>query len=676
MPRTKTHPIRLCRLGGDPAVAFAAMELQKYLRRMTGAAVGVSCHERYEPTAGGLWLGLGSGFGDAVPESVRWPADGPDDALYVRSCAGQVILAGRNPRSVLFAAYRWLESLGCRWLRPGRDGERVPRVNDPLTVPVELEEIPSTRHRCICLEGSASAEHVLDFLDFSAKRGCNGFFPQFFHSFPVFDRWYGVEQNRAPVRLPFSAARAVALTRRIHRETLRRGLMLHTAGHGWTCRVLGLPEAQWHAHGQVPDAAIKPLLAQVNGERRFSHGGKPLFTQLCYGSPVVQRRLVKAVVEHAALHPEETYLHVWLGDGGNNHCECDACRPHRPSDLYVRILNAIDAEMTRRRLGQRIVFCAYTDLLWAPAREKIANISRFLLMFAPISRSYLSSFAEQAACRPAPPPPYCRNRNVLPSSLAGNLALVNGWRRAFTGERIIYEYHFWRQYHDDPAGMRTARIVHQDVQALPGLDLTGLIGCGGMRVAFPTGIGIEVLGRMLWDRTQDLATIEKRYFGDLFGAAGTKAQAYLEHLTRLMSQELINPADGRSIDGAARGTALRNWARVPAVVDAFRPAIRHGCSSRDQVTAAAWKILAHHAWYAKALAELYGLIYRHDAKATPAYAAFARELARRQPELQHVLDGHTCRMMTQHALAMQGLPFEEWIVVPASTTTKTKKGTP
>jgi hypothetical protein len=297
-------------------------------------------------------------------------------------------------------------------------------------------------------------------------------------------------------------------------------------------------------------------------------------------------------------------------------------------------------------------------------------------MFAPISRSYRSSFAEQAACRPAPKPPYCRNRNVLPSSLAGNLALVNGWRRAFTGERIIYEYHFWRQYHDDPAGMRTARIVHQDVQALPGLDLTGLIGCGGMRVAFPTGIGIEVLGRMLWDRTQNLATIERRYFGDLFGAAGTKARAYLEHLTRLMSQELINPADGRSVDGAARRTALRNWARVPAVVDAFRPEIRTGCRARDRVTAAAWKILAHHAWYAKALAELYGRIYRHDAKATPAYAAFARELARRQPELQHVLDGHTCRMMTQHALAMQGLSFEEWIVVPASTKTKTKKGTP
>ncbi|MEI8242570.1 MAG: hypothetical protein WCI17_04825 [bacterium] len=665
MLQTRATALRIFRLGNDPVVAFAATEIQQYLRRMTGRTVPVSRRARFDPAARGIWLGLGVACGDAVPDAVRQPADGADDAIFVRAHGGRVLLAGRNPRSVLFATYRWLESLGCRWLRPGRDGERVPKMKDPLSVSVELEEVPSTRHRCICLEGSASIEHVLDYMDYAAKRGCNGFFPQFFDSFPVFDRWYGVERNRAPRRTPFSARRAAALTRRIHRETFRRGLMLHTAGHGWTCRVLGLPEAQWHAHGQVPGDAVGPLLAQVNGERGYSHGGKPLFTQLCYGNPAVQRRLVQAVVEHADRHPDEAYLHVWLGDGGNNHCECPLCRPHRPSDLYVRILNAIDAEMTRRRLKQRLVFCAYTDLLWAPVRERITNPGRFLLLFAPISRSYLSSFAEQAARKPAPAAPYRRNRNALPSSLAGNLALVNGWSRAFTGERIIYEYHFWRQYHDDPAGMRTARIVQQDVQALPALDLAGFIGVGGMRVAFPTGIGLEVQGRMLWDRTLGFDTMAGRYFDDLFGTAGAKVHRYLEQLTRLMSQELINPADGRSSDRPERQRALRNWARVAAVVEAFQPEIRAGQRGKDRVTVAAWKILAHHAWYAKAQSELYGLIYRQDAQATPAYAAFARELARRQPELQHVLDGHTCRMMTQHALAMQGLPFEEWIVVPA-----------
>ena len=81
-------------------------------------------------------------------------------------------------------------------------------------------------------------------------------------------------------------------------------------------------------------------------------------------------------------------MHFWLADGSNNHCECELCRDTRPSDFYVQMLNELDEMLTARGLKTRIVFLIYVDLLWPPEQEKIANPDRFILMFAPITRTY------------------------------------------------------------------------------------------------------------------------------------------------------------------------------------------------------------------------------------------------------------------------------------------------
>jgi hypothetical protein len=65
------------------------------------------------------------------------PQAAPDDAFEIRPAVGGYILSGANPRSVLFAAYRYLHALGFRWLRPGGRGEMVPKlVKLPLGQPM------------------------------------------------------------------------------------------------------------------------------------------------------------------------------------------------------------------------------------------------------------------------------------------------------------------------------------------------------------------------------------------------------------------------------------------------------------------------------------------------------------------------------------------------------------
>ncbi len=81
-------------------------------------------------------------------------------------------------------------------------------------------------------------------------------------------------------------------------------------------------------------------------------------------------------------------LHVWLSDGWNNRCECDGCAVKRPSDWYVDLLNELDEQLDAAGIDTKIVFLAYADLLWAPEKSRLRNAERFILMFAPLTRTW------------------------------------------------------------------------------------------------------------------------------------------------------------------------------------------------------------------------------------------------------------------------------------------------
>jgi len=654
--------IRIYYLEQNQVIDFALRELKRYLRLMTGDEVKVARAWGYNPEEPGIWLGMPWQFEKALLLEVanRTPEfHGPDDVIRVRARGGNVAISGSNARSILFGVYRWLEALGCRWLRPGNRGERVPKVADPLALELDLLDAPSTRFRTICIEGSCSFEHVRDMIDYAVRRGFNGYFTQFFNGFTFYDRWYGVEKGRRPARVPFAAKQAYKLNERVKHEAWKRGLMLHTVGHGWTCKPLGLPAEQWAPHTEPVPEVVTPFLAEINDERALFRG-IPLFTQLCYSNPLVRMMFVEGVLEYIAGHQGEEVVHVWLGDGGNNHCECADCRKSRPADWLVIMLNEIDRALTEMKMHTRIVFPAYVDLLWGPKSECLANPDRFLLMFAPITRSYHRSLAEPGPDDEMPLPPYRRNKLKYPADPRANLRLLDSWKEAFTGERIIFEYYYWRMWHYDPGQMRMARTLWQDLRALDALGFSGFVSGQAQRVCFPTGLNMHVMGKTLWNREADFDTLVDDYLADLFGADGPAARRYLETLTALLDHELLDPADNsRPIDPAKREEALRGWDAAPAVVDAFLPVIERGCQSDDPVTAAAWRIMRHHAWYAKAFADLYARIYRHDQTAPAAFTTLADELDRRLPYIHQVFDTYICKLMCQHALAMEGLPFEE-----------------
>ncbi len=617
-------------IGDQPAIALAARELRRCLGRMTGKLPTVDPARAFDPQQDALWVGLA----DAFPRETLPKPNDPrlDDGIFIDTTGARGILCGPNPRSVLLAAYRYLGELGCRWVRPGMDGEFLPRIDLAGRV-VRVRETPSYRHRGVCIEGAVSLQHVADMIEWLPRVGMNSYFIQFREGFTFFDRWYSHMGNPIAEPEEFTLERARDLVRQAARLIRERDLIFHAVGHGWTCEPLGIPGLGWDYPAPPIPATAYPFLALVNGKRDLWEG-IPLNTNLCYSNPTVRSMIVEDIVRYAQTHPEVDVLHVWLADGSNNQCECDSCRGSRPSDFYVRILNELDERLTGKGIQTRIVFLIYFDLLWPPETERLVHPDRFVLMFAPITRTYSSAFATSG---PLPPlAPFQRNRLSFPKNVAENVAYLKAWQTRYRGDGFDFDYHLMWDHYADPGYTSVARVLHEDIQRLGELGLNGLMSCQVQRVFAPTGLPMNVMGWTLWDKSRNLDTMAADYYQAAFGKDGERCRAYLEELTRLFDPPYLRGEKPRQDSQSA--DALES---IPRVLQAFRPVIQANLerADLDPCRAASWRILERHSQLVELLSKALAARARGSAEEAARHVESLSALAwRLEPELHPWLD--------------------------------------
>jgi len=617
------------RLGSEPGIKFAASELKKYFRKATGSSFANRVRKAYSPSEPGLWLGLLSDLPRVAPEAA---AHGPfDDEIFIQTNARGGIIAGSNSRSVLLAAYRFLTELGFRWVRPGRDGEVIPRLGKRLK-PVRVHEHASYPHRAVCIEGAVSYEHVRDMVDWLPKVGMNAYFIQFREAYNFFQRWYEHESNPYLKKQKFSLKQARGLTKRVRAEIKKRDLILHMVGHGWTCEPFGIEGTGWYQHeGKVPESASK-YLAEVNGKRDL-WGGIALNTNLCYGNPKAREIITDAITRYSQEHPEVDVIHFWLADGSNNNCECPLCRDDRPADLYVKMLNELDAKLAAKGIDTKIVFLIYVDLLWPPLEEQIENPDRFILMFAPITRSYSSSFT--ASRGRAKLPPFERNRLEFPKDPRVNLAFLKSWQKMFKGDSFDFDYHFMWDHYKDPGYYAMARVLHEDIQGLRNIGLDGFNSCQVQRAFFPTGLGMTAMARALWDRKTSFKAVVDDYFKAAFGAKGKDAADYLRKLSDLFDPKVMR----LELSPEEALKAVKRYGQIPKLIEDFRPDIERGTELPDCVHAKSWTYLKHHAQMCLLWCDALAKHVKGDAEGAKAPALELVDYVRRNElKLHHALD--------------------------------------
>lgn len=584
-------------VGAAQPLSFAASELSRYIARLTSDKVqpAVVVTSRVEPGAQNtLWLVCAHDAPAEMTASLPAVADAKwDDAFSVNVRNGEGYIIGVNPRSVLIGAYALLRAAGCRWVRPGKDGEVVPmRGVEALTL--VKNEAASYRHRGICIEGACSYENIADIIDWAPKVGYNAYFTQFRESYTFFDRWYSHLGNPNKAAEPFTVEMARTFLRQAQQELARRGMLYHAVGHGWTCEPFGLAGLGWESREYEITPEVRSYLAEVNGQRGIWHG-VPLNTNLCYSNPTVRRLVNENIVEYAAANPQVDVLHFWLADDSNNQCECENCRQALPSDWYVQMLNELDAMLTARGVTTRIVFLIYVDLLWPPEKQRLVHQDRFILMFAPITRSYTTPFSVEGELPPIPP--YHRNRLQFPKNVAENVAFLRGWQAMFSGDSFDFDYHLMWDHFNDPGYTSTARILGEDARRLKLIGLNGYMSCQLQRIFFPTALPMVVLGQTLWNDTASFEDISRDFYDASFGADGSKVQEYLATLSALFYPPYLR-GERPVIDAESAA----GFSKVEEVVRAFKSVIAANQAATTGAQARSWEILDIHGTYCIKLA--------------------------------------------------------------------------
>ena len=573
------------------AVDYAAEELKKYLRMMMPEGGDVTI--AFAPDAtDGFRLGLMQDFGLDLSDVDNAELD---DVIYIDCDEKGGIIAGSNPRSVLIAVYEYLRQNGCRWLFPGVDGEYIPTRD---IVAVKYRHRAASRIRGNCLEGTPSQRNLCEFVDFMPKVGLNTFMIQFRVPGHFYRRRYEHRDNSmnfAPELL--SDAQNTKWTVQIECEIARRGLVLHSYGHGFTTDPFGIDSSIGWAVKSSADypADVINNFAMLNGKRDF-YGGKPLNTQICMSNPNIRKKVAEYVADYALRHSNIDYLHIWLADGSNNHCECDECKKMRPSDYYVRLLNEVDEALAAANSNMRIILIAYVDTLWAPIVEKIKNPDRFTIMIAPITRDYNRGYDPDAQT-PAISE-YVRNKLVMPTSLEENIAYFKQWDPAFSGDSFVFEYHFWKPQHYDLSGQVIAKRIYDDIISYRDLGFDGIVECGSQRSFFPNGLAFYTHARALYDGKVSFDELLDDYYSHAYGENYKKFEKALAALSDALDYEYVSyPCAIKRAERYATADAAKNIAAARDAKEKLAALIAENYNSDERIITASTRVLEYYCNY-------------------------------------------------------------------------------
>ncbi len=599
---------------------FAAEELARYVYLMMGGSLPVVEYDAnavvdQEET---IVLGLLSDFSldqSEVKDAVI------EDLIDIRVEDGKGYIAGSNPRSILMGVYQYLKSAGCMWVRPGIEGEYIPKkdISHHTYIYRKLADYP---FRGECTEGAISYESLRDMVYWLPKVGMNMLMNEGRVPYLYMHKWYAHISNTM-LREPGYVADYQSMAQYIDRCELdlqKTGVQYHNMGHGWLFEEFGVENGYSHTTSvEFTEEDLQHFaLFSWTGKRGIAHNSL-LYTNLCYSNPETRKKLVNFWVKYAKEKPYVDYFHVWLGDSPWSGCICDECSKKEFSDWYVMLLNEIDEALTAEGITARFVLILYCYTVRPPREIKIKNPDRFLLLYASAI-----DYGEGYKVVPfeGEEPPYDPKEAVRPGNNQGLAAKWLADWKDFSGAKLscMYEYRFWVDHFADPGYMRVARETHRDMKALHDLTYDGCMSDLTVRAFMPTGLPLSIMGETLFDENLDFEAYTKDYFAAAFGEDAEACRDYLETITELFNPILLRKDINVAVNHDAAGLAdkteyedgwfnnpkmAENLAKVPAVVEAFKPIIDKNRKGSELCRVKSWEILNYHAYIITELSKAY-----------------------------------------------------------------------
>jgi len=537
-----------------------------------------------------------------------------EDIIDIHIENGKGYIAGSNLRSILMGVYKYAKSAGCRFIRPGADGDYVPKV-DLMNHSFNYRKKADHPFRGECCEGAISYEHMRDTVYWLPKIGMNMYMIEGLVPFTYMHKWYGHVYN-THLRQKGQCTDYDILEEYINlleQDVKKTGIQLHTLGHAWLFEGMGIRHDHVTENEKVKNLSSEyiEMLAEVNGKREIQHGNT-FYTHFCYSNPKARRFLVDFMVEYIKKKPFVDFVHMWLADAINNQCECEECCKMHPSDWYVMLLNELDEELTKMGSDTRIALIMYVETERPPQKLKLNNPKRFVLLSA-IGLHYEEGYKDEVYKGEVPE--YKRNE-YHPAPNALRLKWHKKWKEICGNiPSVIFEYRFYTDMYCDMGNMQISRETYRDMKALEKVSFNGVMSDQTHRLYIPTALPMLLMGETSFDTSLDYETYVNEYFEGAFGIEGKLCRNYLEELSELFCPSNVRIGSASGVEELGLGdieVQKKCWknnsfvaeklSKIPELVDSFIPVIKKNISSAtDNSRLYSWHYLKYHAEICKKL---------------------------------------------------------------------------
>lgn len=444
----------------DPVVSFAALELVRYLHRMTEEPIAVNA-----PSAEHHII-LGAIPASASPSERRSLRSQlgqlREDGFIIRTAGPDVVILGKGSRGDLYGSYAFLETLGARWFFPGTEYDIVPRRVSPWDKPLNISESPSFSQR-ILFYWPNNYSSVQDWIDYAAKARLNRI--AFHYTWPA-RGWY------------------IDLQRQLRPELRKRGMEIEAGGHFLSSF---LPRDLFKQH---PDWFRR----NRRGQRVNDYNFNPFNAEAL-------NYLVSGAIDYLVQMPDAELYHLWPDDiegGGWTHEP--GKEQYTPSDQSLLVANALVTRSRRRLPNAHLSFLAYHDTVYPPKVVKPAK--GIVYFYAPRERCYAHALND----------PHC------PLNQRYSQALEHALPAFGAAHTEVFEYYVDEILYEN-LQPPLPEVLEQDAQYYHQLGIPALGALMTNTGEFQTPmVNMYLYPQVLWnvhaDLRQSLQDYARVYFGD------------------------------------------------------------------------------------------------------------------------------------------------------------------
>ena len=435
---------------------FAAEELAKYLKQITGAKFTISQQQ-------------------SLPAIKFILKQGKNEEAYSIAVQNQsILLIGNSDQAILSAVYGFLERLGCIWIAPDFEmyngkAEVIPTTENLIYSGQQITTAPSFSYRTIDVDGGRThnVENLKKMIDWMPKARYNTL--------------------RVPVNLNGNGRVSWDNWRDgLVPELKKRGLILELGGHGFQ-NFINAKMENGMLFKQHPEWFGKDSTCNYVASDRLVFNTE---------NPMAVQYFIKNIVDYVKKHPEINIFGMWPPDVGRWQDCKEFAAYGLPQDRQAKLANQVDSALKSINPAIKTEIIAYSYTLSVPMKVKLN--STILVDYCPINQSFEYQIFDQTA-----------------KNNAEYVAELLKWRKEYAGPLGLYSY--YRKYAWRSMPNVIPKYIQRDMKYYASVRLQGISTYAEPGDWFTYELNHYMLGQLAWNPNINVDTLSDQYFIARYG---------------------------------------------------------------------------------------------------------------------------------------------------------------